>query len=193
MELLITPEIGVPLAPGTPYLDLRERASAACATAADLSVFGLSIEPNDGDRETATALALAYAEDPEATSKKVTDARTTTLRPASLVLVNNILDEFGHAVVQNAVHIRHLVTNKLVLETDNLDPRIRLRALELLGKISDVGLFAEKTEVTVTHKTTDELREQLRNKLTKLVSSDEREVTPYSEFEEIDVDAELGI
>jgi hypothetical protein len=95
------------------------------------------------------------------------------------VLVGNILDEFGQSVVESANHIRHLVTNKLLLETENPDPRIRLRALELLGKISDVSLFAEKTEVTVTHRSTDELRDVLRSKLTKLINPEDIiEVTP---------------
>lgn len=200
MELLLTPEIGVPLAPRENYLDLRERAMAACNTAQDLAKFGLDIEPTDADKQAATALALSYAEDPEKTSKQVTEKKAATLRAPSLILANNILCEFGHAVVENAVHIRHLVTNKLILETENPDPRVRLRALELLGKVSDVGLFAEKTEVTVTHKTTNELREQLRSKLTRLISKEEEEDATYAEFEEvsfageaIDVDAELGL
>jgi hypothetical protein len=41
--------------------------------------------------------------------------------------------------------------------------------LELLGKISDVGLFAEKSEVTITHQSSDDLRARLRGKLEKLV------------------------
>jgi hypothetical protein len=65
--------------------------------------------------------------------------------------------------------IRAYVTNKLLEESDNPDPRIRMKALELLGKISDVGLFAERTEVTVTHQTTEDLRETLRAKLGRLV------------------------
>ena len=44
-----------------------------------------------------------------------------------------------------SAHISGMVTNKLVLESENPDPRIRMRALELLGKISDVGLFSEKS------------------------------------------------
>ena len=39
-----------------------------------------------------------------------------------------------------------------------------------MGKISDVGLFAEKSEVTITHQTTDDIKERLRGKLTKLVN-----------------------
>jgi hypothetical protein len=59
-----------------------------------------------------------------------------------------------------------------------------------------VGLFAEKAEVTVTHQTTDDIRDRLRDKLTKLV-----DVTPDDDVEDavvldgqtIDIDAELGI
>jgi len=96
--------------------------------------------------------------------------------------------------VESAVQVRHLVTNKLIEETENPDPRVRIRALELLGKISDVGLFTEKTEVTITHRTTDELRESLRSKLAKLVNpADEAEDAIIIDDEVIDVDAELGI
>jgi len=92
------------------------------------------------------------------------------------------------------VQIRHLVTNKLLLETDNPDPRVRIRALELLGKISDVGLFAEKSEVTITHQSTDDLREKLRSKLAKLVNpTDEVENAVVIDGEPLNVDEELGL
>jgi hypothetical protein len=87
-----------------------------------------------------------------------------------------------------------LVTNKLIKETENPDPRVRIRALELLGKISDVGLFTDKTEVTITHRTTDELRESLRSKLSKLVNSEEDIIdAEFVDPDAIDIDAELGI
>jgi hypothetical protein len=86
------------------------------------------------------------------------------------ILTSTILKNYAHAVVENSKQLRHLVTNKLIEETDNPDPRVRIRALELLGKISDVGLFADKTEITVTHQTTDDIKERLRSKLTKLIN-----------------------
>jgi acetyl-CoA carboxylase beta subunit len=61
------------------------------------------------------------------------------------------------------------------MESDSLDPRIRIKALELLGKISDVGLFAERTEVTITNKSTIELENTLRDKLKKLMGVDNAE------------------
>ena len=63
-----------------------------------------------------------------------------------------------------------------------------------MGKISDVGLFTDKTEVTITHKTTDELRESLRSKLSKLVNPDEDVIeAEFVDPDAVDVDAELGI
>ena len=75
-----------------------------------------------------------------------------------------------------------------MLESENPDARIRMRALELLGKISDVGLFSEKSEVTITHQSTDDLREKLKGKLEKLVAGEVIE-----EAVVVDVDAELGL
>ena len=173
MTLLIEPEIGVPYSDDISLVDLKERAAAACSTAQKLAEHGLDIEPSKEDEDVAAKLAVAYADNPEKTSKIASTRKTAALTPASLVLTSNILQEFGHAVAESAVEIRHLVTNKLLLESENADPRIRIRALELLGKISDVGLFAEKSEVTVTHQSTDDLRNKLRSKLEKLVNPDD--------------------
>ena len=167
---------------------------SASNTAAELAEHGLDVEPTTEDKETAAKIVSAYASDPEKTSKKVTHKRIATLTPASLLLTNSIIQEFGHSVVESAVQVRHLVTNKLLLETDNPDPRVRIRALELLGKISDVGLFAEKSEVTITHQSTDDLRERLRSKLAKLANPVEEIGTAVViDGEALDVDAELGL
>lgn len=189
---VITPEIGVPFEKTEPYVDLRERAHAACNTAIDLSKYGLDVTPTEEDNELATLLASTYAEDPIAASKKISNTRAARMRPASLVLVGSILDEFGQAVVENSLHIRHLVTNKLLLESDNPDARVRLRALEMLGKISDVGLFVEKREVTVHQSSTEELKEVLKEKLSKLIAQDSpannREPVADAEFSEVPED-----
>jgi len=86
-----------------------------------------------------------------------------------------------------------MVTNKLVLETDNPDPKVRIRALELLGKISDVSLFAEKSEVTITHQSTDDIRNKLRSKLAKLINPEDENDIIIIDGEATDVDTELGL
>ena len=193
MTLEITPETGVPLNKRAPKLDLKERAAACAKTVALLSDHGLDVELTGEDKEVAAALATAYAADPNNTSKKVTTQRAAQLTPAVLRETNNILSEWGRSVVDSAVTVRHLVTNKLITETENPDPRVRLKALELLGKISDVGLFAEKSEVTITHQTTDDLKEKLRSKLQRLTSRNAPiEDAVIIDGDTIDVDKELG-
>lgn len=188
------PELGVAIPEELPPMDLKQRTDAASETAKELADHGVDLEPTKEDEDIAAKLVTAYADNPDNTSKKVTTKRAATLTPASLVLTNNILQEFGHSVVESALQVRHLVTNKLIDETENPDPRVRIRALELLGKISDVGLFAEKSEVTITHQSTDDLRAKLREKLQKLSTSEERiQEAIVIDGEVLDVDAELGL
>jgi len=194
MTIVLDSEVGVPLSVNMSYADLRQRAEAACNTALLLADNGLDVTPNNEDRDVAAGLAVEYAENPEKTSKKVSNTRVAKMTPASLILTNNILQEFGQSVAESATQIRHLVTNKLLLESENPDPRVRIRALELLGKISDVSLFAEKSEVTITHQSTDDLRAKLRQKLEKLVNPPEALNAPIVlDGEVIDVDAALGL
>ena len=198
MTLVCTPDIGVALPPeGLPYPLLRERAEAACATIDLLLGAGLDpqlLVPKPDDEVIASQIVESFAKDEEKTSQTVTTDKFSTLTPASLILVKDQLNEFSHAVVERAVQIRHLVTNKLLLESANPDPKIRIRALELLGKISDVGLFTERNEVTITHQSTDELKAALREKFNKLRKKldivDVEEVQPV---QTINLDEELGL
>ena len=191
MTIVVEPELNVPVKKGKSSADLKTRVKAAANTAKELGEHGIDLTPTKEDKDTAARLSVAYADDPEDVSKQATEKRMSTLTPASLVLTDSILKQFGRSVVESSVQIRHLVTNKLIEETENPDPRVRIRALELLGKISDVGLFAEKSEVTITHQSTDDLRERLRSKLTKLVNPVED--AAVIDGEPIDVDKELGL
>ena len=178
----LEPDIGVPYEPAVKYVDLVERATAACNTVETLEQYGAAFPIEEEDRMMAATLATAYAGDPEKASKQIGNTTAASLRPASMVLTNKILTEFSHEIVAQSVHIRNLVTNKLILMTESPDARIKIKSLELLGKISDVGLFTDKTEVTVTHQSTDDLRSRLKRKLHRLILPDE-EITdvPVSE------------
>ena len=194
MAIHIEPEKGVAQRTPPKLKDLAVKASAAARTVELLHENGLEIKPNQEDKDVAAALAVSYAEDPDKTSKAATSKRVAHLTPATLLMTDRILKDFGHSVVKSATQVRHLVTNKLIEETENPDPRVRIRALELLGKISDVGLFAEKTEVTITHQTTDDLKDRLRDKLTRLMKPEPTvEDAIVVEGSTINVDKELGL
>lgn len=191
MTLEIVPEMGVRPSSDAPYADLRQRLDAVCNT---LEALGKSPPPTSADEESAKQLARGYAADPENASKQMTPQRVAKTTPAALLLTKQLLDEFGHRVVEDAVQIRHLVTNKLIEESSNPDARVRLKALELLGKMSDVSLFAEKSEVTITHQTTDDIKARLRDKLARLVNPEPVvDDAVIIDGEVVDVEAELGL
>lgn len=155
---------------------------AAANTARLLADAGLDISYNDDDLDDAAATARQAARNPTALQTATAKQTLTKKTPAALLLTERILKEYGHQVVEEAAQLRHMVVNKLVQETENPDARIRVKALELLGKVSDVGLFTEKQEITVTHQTSDDLRERLRRKLEKL-----RDITPVQAVEDAEV------
>jgi hypothetical protein len=97
--------------------------------------------------------------------------------PGVVAHLAGMLNEYDKVVVQSAGQLRTYVTNKLLMETEHPDARIRIKSLELLGKISDVGLFTDKTEITMRHKPTEELEQLLRERLTRVIES-EAEPTP---------------
>tara|TARA_R110002012_G_scaffold70423_1_gene181423 strand:- start:469 stop:1065 length:597 start_codon:yes stop_codon:yes gene_type:complete len=170
MVMNIEPELGVPLTDGVKDITLPERVEALDSTVNKLEEGGVDTTPDAIDEEVAATLLTAYAQDPDKTSKRITHKRAATLTPPSIKLANSIIKEFNHSVIESSVQLRHLVTNKLIIESENPDAKVRMRALELLGKISDVGLFTEKSEVTITHQTTDDIKEKLRGKLAKLTN-----------------------
>jgi hypothetical protein len=155
---------------------------AAANTARLLESAGLDIAFGDDDLDDAAAIARQAARAPSALQTRAAIKTITKKTPAALLLTERILNDYGHKIVQEAAQVRHMVVNRLIQETENPDARIRVKALELLGKVSDVGLFTEKQEITVTHQTSDDLRARLRQKLEKLI-----DVTPYSAVD----DAEL--
>ena len=89
--------------------------------------------------------------------------------PATVQHLYAMLSDYDHQVVQEAVQLRRFVTNKLIEDAGLSDPRHRLKALELLGKISDVGLFSEKTEITVKNLSQADLETEIKSKLYKIL------------------------
>lgn len=155
------------------YAEIRRRAQAACAAATLLSKSGYKDEP---DIELTQALAQttlrAVVNGNPVPAEQVAAALDT---PEGCLYVETILHAYDLEVVKDAKRLRHYVTNRLIMETENPDARIRMRALELLGKISDVGLFTERTEITINNRSTVELENSLRDKLRKLMNKDAAE------------------
>ena len=192
MQLNIEPDVSIPLPPDNVlFADLKELAAAACNSA---ELLELDTSSSEEAKSAAEQTVYNYAENPDKTSKQIAK-KTNALSAATFKEVKSLLDEFSVRVVDNATQIRLLVTNKLLLETADPDPRIRIRALELLGKITDVGLFTEKSEVTVINRSTEDLTNALREKIRRLMRPDNVTDVDAVEVngEAINVAEELGL
>lgn len=95
--------------------------------------------------------------------------------PGVILHLKMMISEYDKQVIADAAQLRTYITNKLLEETEHPDAKVRIKSLELLGKISDVGLFTEKTEVTYRHRPTEELERLLREKLARVLDVDPEE------------------
>ena len=141
------------------FEDLQARVTAAFNSLAEIAD---SIEVTDDDIATAHAVFTGNQ----------SASNTILSSPGTVVHIKALLDEYDKVVVQSANQLRTYVINKLIVDSANSDPRVRLKCYELLGKISDVGLFTDKTEVTMRHRPTEELEQLLRERLMKTLEAE---------------------
>jgi hypothetical protein len=98
-----------------------------------------------------------------------------------------LLSEYDHRVVLDAVQARTYITNRLIEISACGDTKNELRALELLGKMSDVGAFTEKSEITITHRTSTDIRQVIQEKINRLLQGSVVDVTAKN------IEDELGL
>jgi hypothetical protein len=95
-----------------------------------------------------------------------------------------MLSAYDWHFVEQAKELRGYAVSQLVEETKHPDAKIRLRALELLGKVTEVALFTERVEVKKTQMTDSELEQKIKDKLNKMAMIvDVTDVTDVIEME----------
>lgn len=164
--------------------NVREAVEVSSTTAVVLQELGMGFEMTAKDEKAAHKLFEDLKANPNA---KQLPAELNT--PAVAAKVGALLQAYDQQVVADAVQLRTVITNKLLLISDCGDTKYELKALELLGKIQDVGLFTEKSEVTVIHKTTEDLEAAIRDKVRRLIHSNTIDVEPLVD----DLEEELGV
>jgi hypothetical protein len=88
-----------------------------------------------------------------------------------------IIKEFDFQAFADVMQARNFITNKLIKIADCGDPKTELKALELLGKHSDIGLFTERSEITVNHTTSESLEKSIKERVKRLLNADVTDVT----------------
>jgi hypothetical protein len=89
--------------------------------------------------------------------------------PNAVKHLAGMLSQYDWEYVTQAKEIRGYVVAKLLEESTHPDAKIRLRALNLLGNLTEVGSFTERIEVTKKDASTDELEARIRSKLKSLL------------------------
>ena len=86
--------------------------------------------------------------------------------------------------------LRHFITAKLVELATCGDTKIEIKALELLGKHSDIGVFTERSEITITHKNSADLEAEIKERIKRLLvgGATDVDIVPIKSLDE-----ELGI
>lgn len=105
--------------------------------------------------------------------------------PAAVRHLTGMLTAYDWEFVQQAKEIRGYTVAQLLEETKNPNANIRLKALGLLGKVTEVGLFTEKVEIKKTDLTEEEVEAKLKEKLAKFMGVVDADYT--------DVEAKLQI
>ena len=89
--------------------------------------------------------------------------------PEAVKHLAGMLTQYDWDYVEQAKELRGYVVANLLEESKSPDSRIRLRALELIGKLTEVGSFTERIEVRKVDATAPEITERLRAKLSALL------------------------
>lgn len=195
---LVTPELDVPLPfrlADDEIVGFREKVLIAFNTVKELQDKGL-VEPKPTEEDKKDARAQ-FMDSPAADQEIRTSGKA--------VMLKALLDEYDLDVVRNAQQVRSYIKLKLLELSNDGNPKVELKALDMLGKLTDVGAYAERIDINVTHRTTEELENELASKLSAYMSDiidvDSREIKKATQHdplpqapavEMIDLDEELG-
>lgn len=169
-EIKITPEFHIPIPTDfspEQVPDPVAHAKACFKTREFLLSMGL-VEPDPETPEGKKQIEEAAQE----AARQFTGSPVAKRRPFNAETtkwLNNLLDKYNNQVVEDTVKLRTYVKTRLIEESDPTVPDSkatdRLKALDSLGKLADLGMFKDNIEVNVNTKSTAELKEELVKRL----------------------------
>lgn len=127
--------------------------------------------PDDDEIDAAVqrnAARKAFAEvavDPEATDEAKKQALAEVKTPEAVRHLVGMLSAYDWEFVEQASQLRGYVVAKIVEETKHPDARIRLKALQMLGNVTEVAAFTTRVEVSQPKMDEAEINERLQEKL----------------------------
>lgn len=126
--------------------------------------------------------------------KALIDSALKGKNPAALksypvaLAANAFIREYGHNLAHDVMEVRAALTNKLMEIANCGEIKFELKALELLGKHSDIGLFTERSEITINYNSPDALEKAIKEKVKRLLNAEVIDMPTTG----MDLDEELG-
>lgn len=117
--------------------------------------------------------ALTNNTTPAETKNQLTLLKT----PESVRHLVTLLSAYDWEFVEQAKQMRGMAVAKIIEETNHPDARIRLKAIEMLGRVTEVALFTDRLEVKKADMTDAEIDKKLQDKLDILLNTIDVDVT----------------
>ena len=89
--------------------------------------------------------------------------------PAAVQHLVGMLTAYDWSFVEQAKELRGYAVAQILEEVKHPDARIRLKALDMLGKVTEVALFTERVEVKKTEMSDVELEARIKDKLNRFM------------------------
>ena len=89
--------------------------------------------------------------------------------PAAVQHLVGMLTAYDWAFVEQAKELRGYAVAQILEEVKHPDARIRLKALDMLGKVTEVALFTERVEVKKAQMSDVELETRIKEKLNRFM------------------------
>ena len=111
-----------------------------------------------------------------------------------------MLAAYDWEFVEQAKNLRGMAVAKILEETNHPDARVRLKALDMLGRITEVALFTERVEIKKADMSDSEIDKKIKEKLNKFmgvvdvedvteIAPDETDISPEDESQQPKPDA----
>ena len=101
--------------------------------------------------------------------------------PRVAARVREIMDDrISKSMIRNSAYVRQHIFDRLMIESS--EPKnagaVRVKALELLGKIDVVAMFKETTEAPRGDRRPDEVEAELKAKLRRFIDASDQAIDP---------------
>jgi hypothetical protein len=125
----------------------------------------------------------AFHEKSREEQKKIALALKT---PAAVQKTALMLTEYDWSFVAQAKELRGYIVKKLLDEVEETKkPEVRLKALKMLGEVTEVALFTQRTEIVTKTLSDEQIEDEINKRLEKLTYNP---ATPLVERVDNDVD-----